>query len=184
MSLWYFISVWGGYRKIIQQIWALIWASKKYTTCNMVKWGDCHARKFFGCLGVVDIEEALVTLLTKWVLYALKSGYSNLQILLHHHINAFKLNKRKKWGSNLNWALCHCKHIAMHMEQGCQNMEITCVHSENFAFRFRKIYWIGKFDGHWNLNGACLGSLNKKWVFISIIGGSWRLVQLFTKNHA
>jgi hypothetical protein len=167
MSLWYFISIWGRSRKIIQQIWALIWASKKYTTCNMVKWGNCCVRNFFAGLGVVDPEEALVILLTKWVLHALQFGESNLQILFCHHINASRLNKRRKWGSNLNWALCHCKHIATHIEQGCPSMEITCVHSENFSLCFRKIYWIGKFDGHQNLNGASLGSLNKKWVFIS-----------------
>jgi hypothetical protein len=99
----------------------------------MVKWGDCHARKSFWGVGTLDPEETLETLLIKWVLYAFQFGFSNLQFLLRHQINAFKLNNKRKWESNLNWALCHCKQIVAHMEQGFQNMENTCVHNENLS---------------------------------------------------
>jgi hypothetical protein len=87
-----------------------------YTICNIVKWGDSRARKSFWGVGVVDPKETLETLLIKWVLYTLQFGFSNLQFLFRHQINAFKLNNRRKWGSNLNWALHHRKHIVALME--------------------------------------------------------------------
>ncbi len=55
-------------------------------------------RKSFQGVGVVDPEETLETFLIKGVLYTLQFGSSNLQILLRHHINAFKLNNIRKWG--------------------------------------------------------------------------------------
>ena len=105
--LWFFITVWGGSNKILKKIRGAIrnylWSGKDQLTRTRVSWKKCCLRKKDGGLGLVDPEEAKTSLLCKWVIKAMESGESNLQLMLRYRLARFKPQKGRSWGVSLDW---------------------------------------------------------------------------------
>ena len=62
---------------------------------------DVCASKVIGGLNVIDQEEALHVLMTKWIFKALGPSDLNLQIFLRFQFFRLKPNKRGKWQHSL-----------------------------------------------------------------------------------
>ena len=68
---------------------------------------DVYMPKAIEVLNVIDREEALHALMTKWILKAPNLGESNLHIFLRYRLSKLKPNKRSKWPQSLQWMLTH-----------------------------------------------------------------------------
>ncbi len=62
-TLWFFIRVWGGTKKVIKKCKTLLnfflWAGNGHHAKTRVNWGDCCAHKNIGGLGLTNLEGAL-----------------------------------------------------------------------------------------------------------------------------
>lgn len=89
-TLWYFLSLWCGLRDILNSIRAalrnFLWAETEEHVRARVRWEDCCAKKEVGGLGLIDPQEALLSLTNKWIVKALIPGNTPLNILLRHRI--------------------------------------------------------------------------------------------------
>ena len=70
----------------------------------------------WGGLNLIDAEEAMYALLTKWIIKALGLGDSNLQVALRHHLTRLQLDWRGRWPDSLKWTVTH-KFIKYHGHQ-------------------------------------------------------------------
>lgn len=68
-TLWFFISVWEGFNKILDKIRGTIrnylWSGKDQHSWTMISWRECCLKRGFGGLGLVDPEAAKTSLLCK-----------------------------------------------------------------------------------------------------------------------
>jgi hypothetical protein len=106
-SLWYFVSVWAGSSKIFGKIVILLqnflWTGKNHQAKVRVNWFDCCAKRSVGGLSILNPQEALTTLLSKWVVNAFLPGKSNLQILLMLKLKQMSPNKMSHWPNDTRW---------------------------------------------------------------------------------
>lgn len=72
-----------------------LWAKMEHTIHGKIKWKDCYVVLKIGGLGLAGLKEALINLLTKWVMYALQHGFFNVLILLGYHLGSTRPNKTK-----------------------------------------------------------------------------------------
>jgi hypothetical protein len=63
---------------------------KDHNAHSQVNWKDYYNKKKIKGLGLVGPYKVVMWLLSKWVVYAFQPWESNLQILLHYHINNTK----------------------------------------------------------------------------------------------
>jgi hypothetical protein len=110
-TLLLFINVGDGCRKAAWKCKTLlrnfVWARGKHHARAIIKWGDWCMQIFLGELGLINLQEALVVLLSKWVLKALKPRDSNFKIWLWFKLKKCKPSKHVMWILDLNWALVH-----------------------------------------------------------------------------
>lgn len=100
-SLWFFICIWGGSLQVIRQICGMIldflWSGTSNRSRARVSWTDCCAPRLVGGLNLVDSEEALHALAMKWILKAMLSGVSNLQLLLCFRLLQMRPQAHGRW---------------------------------------------------------------------------------------
>jgi hypothetical protein len=88
--LWYFVTIWarsqGVIRKIIAKLRNYQRLGEDRRIPARVAWIDVCASKTIGGLNIIDPEEALHALTSKWMVWAFEPGDSNLQVLLRHCI--------------------------------------------------------------------------------------------------
>ena len=80
-SLWYFITVWAGSKKVLGNIKALLCNSLRSGSENMtiscVSWDDYVLPKKVGGLRLTFVEDAMRALMSKWFIQAHLPGQSN-----------------------------------------------------------------------------------------------------------
>ena len=59
-----------------------------------VAWRDCCTSRDVGGLNLINPEEAMHALLSKWIIKALEPGCSSLQLLLRYRILKIKPNEK------------------------------------------------------------------------------------------
>ncbi|KAG0605467.1 hypothetical protein M758_9G061900 [Ceratodon purpureus] len=108
-TLWYFLSIWGGSKTVLNSIRASIrnyvWSGTAENARVRVSWTDCCAPKSSGGLGLIDPAEALASLMTKWILRALEPGRSALHLLLRHRLAKLQPPGPGRWPRTLHWTL-------------------------------------------------------------------------------
>jgi hypothetical protein len=96
-TLWFFITVWGGFNKILSKIRGTIrnylWSGKEHLTRLRVCWRECCMKKKYGGLGLVDPEVVKTSVLTKWIVKAMEPGESNLQLILRYRLSRYNPQK-------------------------------------------------------------------------------------------
>ena len=55
-------------------------------------------KKKYGGLGLVDSEEAKISLLDKWIVKAMEPGESNLHLMLRYRLPRFNPQRGRRWG--------------------------------------------------------------------------------------
>jgi hypothetical protein len=112
-SLWFFLSIWNGSAKAIVKVKAMLrnylWSGAEHSTKTRINWFDCCAKKHIGGLDLIDPQEAMISLLCKWVITAYLLGSSNLQVLLRNKLWHTSPAKRSRWPSHAQWGLA-CNH--------------------------------------------------------------------------
>lgn len=87
-TLWYFLSIWGGFATILCTIRVslrnYLWASIGLHSQARVRWNDCCASKKVGNLAIVDLEDALIALMGKRIIKYLNLDIFPLHTLLRH----------------------------------------------------------------------------------------------------
>jgi hypothetical protein len=110
-TLWFFVSIWGGSREVIRKIKGhlrnFLWCRADHRCRMRVRWQDCCAHKNAGGLGLIDAEDALVALASKWVLKSLAPGSSSIQILLRYRIAKFRPAAKGTWPAASQWTMAH-----------------------------------------------------------------------------
>lgn len=108
-TLWYFLNIWGGSKDILHTIRGklrnYLWAGTEENSRVRVRWDDCCASKAAGGLGLIDPEDALTALLSKWIVKGVEHGSSPLHILLHHRLGQIQPMSASTWPQNLQWPL-------------------------------------------------------------------------------
>lgn len=67
-SMWYFIVVWVGSKKVMRQIKACcnyLWSGFEHTTIARVNWDDCTMPKEVGGLSLTSLEDAMKAVMSK-----------------------------------------------------------------------------------------------------------------------
>ena len=99
-TLWFFITVWGGSNKILNKIRGAIrnylWSGKEQRSRTRVSWRECCLKKKLGGLGLMDLETAKISLLCKWIVKAMETGESNLQLMLRYRLARFNPQKGRR----------------------------------------------------------------------------------------
>jgi hypothetical protein len=108
-TLWFFIHVWVGSDSIIRRVRAslrdYLWSGTDGHAIACVGWNDYWADKMAGGLNLIDPDEALVALSSKWILKVMEPGISALHTLLQHRLDRIRPSRLGTWPSSLHWAL-------------------------------------------------------------------------------
>lgn len=108
-TLWYFLSIWCESATILHKIRAslrnYLWAGIEEHSRARVRWNDCCASKKVGGLGIVNPENALIALMSKWVIKALTPGIPPLHILLRYWLASLWPSRLGPWSRSLQWTL-------------------------------------------------------------------------------
>jgi len=101
-SLWYFIGVWVGSKRVLGILKALLhnylWYGSVNTTGARVNWDDYMMPKKVRGLSFLSPKDAMKALMSKWVIQALLPGKLNLQTILKYHIEQLQPSHHGPWG--------------------------------------------------------------------------------------
>jgi hypothetical protein len=90
----YFLAIWGGTQSGISKLKAKIrnylWMAEDRPCWARIAWHVCSLKKKDGGLGLVDPAEAMVAMMSKWVLSALEPWDSNLKLLLWNRLSLYQ----------------------------------------------------------------------------------------------
>ena len=109
-TLWFFITVWGGSNNILEKIRGAIrnylWSGKEQLTRTRVSWKECCVKKKYGGFGLVDPEEAKISLLCKWIVKASEPRESILQLMLRYRLARCNPQRGRSWRVGLDSFTC------------------------------------------------------------------------------
>jgi hypothetical protein len=98
-------------KKKKKHIWIMvsyfIWANKETKVPARVAWLTVCHRYRDGSLGIMDLKQALTTLLSKWIIQALQPNNSNIQLFLRYMLLSMQPYSGAKWLADPSWALQH-----------------------------------------------------------------------------
>ena len=101
-SLWYFILVWVGWRKVLRKIKALLcnflWLGLVNTTRSRVSWDDYVLLKKVGGLSLASPKDVMRALISKSIIQTLLPAQSNLQLLFKYSIVQLQPSYHGSWG--------------------------------------------------------------------------------------
>jgi hypothetical protein len=84
----YFLAIWGGtgsgIKHIKAKMWNYLWVGENKPCRARVARQTCCLKKWDEGLGLVDPTDALVALMTKWLIVACEPGVSNFKTMLRH----------------------------------------------------------------------------------------------------
>lgn len=105
--LWYFTTVWVGFKRFLVNIKALLhnylWCGSKNTTRSWLSWDKCMIPKKIGGLSVTSSEDAIKALISKWIIQAVMPDHANMQILVRCRITWLQPCYHDKWGPTSLW---------------------------------------------------------------------------------
>jgi hypothetical protein len=81
----YFLVLWGGTKRgvslVTSKIWNYYWSGMLGRSHARIAWKVYCLSQLEGGFNFIDLEDALVALMTKWIVSACESGQSNFKIL-------------------------------------------------------------------------------------------------------
>jgi hypothetical protein len=89
--------------KLKAKIQNYLWVGEDRPYRSRVAWDTCYLPKREGGLRLVDLANAMVALMSKWILTAMEPGDSNLKSLLRHRLAQYQLYSGGNWALNLQW---------------------------------------------------------------------------------
>jgi hypothetical protein len=85
-SLLYFLSIWGGTQKGIDRIKTkltnYLWSGSTNNSHVKIRWSQYCQSRDMGGINLINPKDALVALMSKWVIKACEPGRSNLHHML------------------------------------------------------------------------------------------------------
>lgn len=106
-SLWCFITVWAGSKKIIWKIKALLrnylWSGSENIATTCVSWDDYMMPKEISGPSLISPKDAMKALMSEWIVQALLPNKSNLQIILRSCIMQLQPSYYGPWGPSPLW---------------------------------------------------------------------------------
>ena len=90
-STFFFLSIWGRSRKGIKKIKSAIMnyvAGGKVQRARIrISWQQCCQTKGMGGVNLINPKDAVVALMTKWLIKAMEPGDSNLHLFLRFRLS-------------------------------------------------------------------------------------------------
>jgi hypothetical protein len=100
-SMFFFMSIWDGTKGGITKVKACIanymWSGTMNRARTKVVWLQYCQPKADGGLGLINPVDALVGLMTKWIMKACEPGLSNLQIMIRFRLTHFQPYSGRRW---------------------------------------------------------------------------------------
>ena len=106
-STFFFLSIWGGSRKGVKRIKFAIMnyiaGGKMQRVRIRVSWQQCCQPKNKGGLNLINREDAVVALMTKWLTKALELGDSNLHLFLRFRLSQYQPYIGGRWSQSMEY---------------------------------------------------------------------------------
>jgi hypothetical protein len=77
-----------------------------------VAWQVVYCRKKDDSLNIVNPLEAVVVLMSKWVVGVCEPGNSNFKMMIHHRLSSYQQYAHGKWNKSLEWFSQHNHKVA------------------------------------------------------------------------
>jgi hypothetical protein len=108
-SILFFILVWTGSLQVLKRIRNLLsyflWAGRESRAKARVVWSVICQKYRDGGLGILDPEQAMAALLSKWVLLVFQPGNTNVQLFLRYRLLHTQPYADTKWVADPGWPL-------------------------------------------------------------------------------
>lgn len=82
----FFAAIWGGMladiRKVTSSTQSYVWLDSLYRARTKVAWIQYYQRREKGGINMTNPKDALIALMSKWVLKVCEPGASNLHVFL------------------------------------------------------------------------------------------------------
>lgn len=106
-SLFFFMSVWGGTKQGVKRIKSTISNYLAFGKAGRARarvgWIQCCQMKKEGGINLINPEDTVAALMTKWLVKALEPGTSNLHLLLRHKLSQYQPYRGGRWCENLDF---------------------------------------------------------------------------------
>lgn len=106
-AMFFFLSIWGGTVNGVKKIKGLVMhylASGTMQRARVrVSWLQCCQMKEKGGLDLINPEDAMTSLMVKWMVKAMEPGTSNLHLLLRHRLNKYQPYAGGNWKPSLDF---------------------------------------------------------------------------------
>ena len=106
-STFFFLSIWGGSRKGVKKIKSTIMnyvAGGKLQRARVrVSWQQCCQTKSKGGVNLINPEDAVTALMTKWLIKAMEPGDSNLHLFLRFRLSQYQPYASGRWSQSLDY---------------------------------------------------------------------------------
>jgi hypothetical protein len=100
-STFYFLSIWGGNNQGVKKVKSVLLnylaAEKAQRSRAKVGWIQCCQPKENGSINIIHPEDAVVALMTKWVVKAMEPGTLNLHLMLRFRLSLYQRYRGGKW---------------------------------------------------------------------------------------
>lgn len=91
----------AGVNKATSSVRKFMWSGALHRARTKVAWAQCCMSKDKGGINMVNPEDALVALMSKWIIKACEPGGSNLHKLLRFRFTHFQLYPKGRWAPSL-----------------------------------------------------------------------------------
>lgn len=106
-AMFFFLSISGGTTNGVRKMKGLIMhylASRTMQRARVrVGWLQCCQPKEAGGLDLINPEDAMTSLIVKWMIKAMEPRTSNLHLLLRHRLNIYQPYARGNWKPSLDF---------------------------------------------------------------------------------
>ena len=106
-STFFFFSIWGGSKKGVKKIKSVIMnyvAGGKLQRARVrVSWPQCCQPKNAGGVNLINPEDAVAALMTKWMVKALEPGDSNLHLFLRYRLSMYQPYAGGRWVQSMEY---------------------------------------------------------------------------------
>jgi hypothetical protein len=106
-ATFFFLSIWGGNNQGVKRVKSALLnylaLGKSQRVRARVNWIQCFQTKEAGGLNIIHPEDAVVALMTKWMIKALEPGWSNLHLMLLYRLSSYQAYQRGRWQPSLEY---------------------------------------------------------------------------------
>lgn len=104
-TTFFFLSIWGGTNKGVKKVKSIIMnylaAGTMQKARIRVSWLQCCQSRENGGLDLINPEDAMHSLMLKWLIKALEPGKSNLHLLMQYRLGMCQPYSRGRWCPSL-----------------------------------------------------------------------------------